>query len=196
MYEYHYFNELNPADYPQYKQPTIEAEQQDTAIVERLMFDELNSNPLYMSVTAIRKSLYSSVDLEYSVNTTTGHTLTFGVEVKRRNKDRQSMERWPYMPLRLSKWEALRYVANQRRYDAMYYVGLLNNEEAHIWDISRVDWTKVELQPWRVNIDEQRPHLGMQQEYVYFLPLYDFSQPLKIREITPYTNAHDNQTEA
>lgn len=191
MYEYHFFNELNAADYPETKAKTIAAEIEDTRITEHFLFDELDGNPLYTSATATRMPLYDCVDLEYIVNTTTGNSYKFGVEVKRRNKTPWSMKRYPFAPLRLDKLQNLQGKAAKEHYSALYYIVLLNASQAYIYDLLRVDWNHVELKPWSINVDNQRPDLGRKTYDTYFLPLTDAT----IKDIKPYYNADDNEEE-
>ena len=70
------------------------------------------------------------------------------VEIKERIKSEENLEKYPWAELKVEKWNGMR--AFTPSYAELLYVVLLNRKKAIIFDMFRLDWSKVTQTIWHI----------------------------------------------
>ena len=108
------------------------------------------------------------VDLRCSVINLEDRYIPFNVEIKERIKSEQQLAKFPNAELKVAKYDRMRKAT--RKGTRLLYMVLLNKETCLVFDLDKLDWTKVEKKNWRIKqtqMDENSPYIEVP---TYFIP--------------------------
>ncbi len=122
-----------------------------------------------------------SVDLKCSVVNEKDRTVKFNVEVKERNKSEWQIKNYPEAELKVEKYERMREATPEGT--KLLYMVLLNNQKCLIFDMDKLDWSKVEQKDWvikKTQMDDDSPVVSTP---TYFIP---YNQAVVTTDCTEY----------
>ena len=147
-------------------------EEKGRFVAEYVLSDFLRNYDYYVTSTPIN----CSVDLKGTVSTT-NRSLDFQVEVKQRFKTDEQLKKYGNkVELRVDKYE--RMLSESPNGTALLYMVLLNENTAYIFNMKKLDWSRVETFNWRIKQTQVDPH----SPYKYF-PTYIIPTDLAIGKI-------------
>ena len=123
------------------------------------------------------------VDLNCSIKNRKGKTVPFNVEIKERYKDEKQLEKYPNAELKVSKLKRMKSVTNKGT--KLLYMVLLNDKECLLFDLDKLDWTKVDTHIWRIKKTQLDPNSGYIDELTHFIP---YALAIKRIDISKYVN--------
>lgn len=140
-------------------------EEKDYYVVSRLMFDNLFDKVEGVSFTP--RPEFSSFDmtLAYKYN---GKKVKHAVEIKARNKTSELMEKYPYSELKVAKYE--RVMNSTKEYDKVYYIQLVNEETAYLFNLRGIDFTQVKKENWNIKKVQFSSTSTVGEEQTYMIP--------------------------
>lgn len=105
-------------------------------------------------------------DLDLSV-TYHGVKTDYAIELKERNKNEENMKKYPYAELKPSKLKLMRKEAQGKK---LIYIVFLNKEIAYVFDIDKIDFTKIELYEMHNKKVQFNNESKFQNELIYEIP--------------------------
>ena len=151
---------------------------QDRINSQELKYRCLGSQLLYrLFLPAISGDITSSIsisstpvvfnyDLDLSV-TYKGKTTDYAIEIKERNKNEEILKKYPFAELKPSKLKLMRNEAKDKK---LIYIVFLNQETAYIFDIDKIDFTKIELYELFNKKVQFNNDSKMENELIYEIP--------------------------
>lgn len=140
-------------------------EEKDYYVVSRLMFDNLFDKVEGVSFSP--RPEFSSFDmtLGYKYN---GKKVKQAVEIKARNKSSELMEKYPYSEIKVAKYE--RVINCTKEYDKVYYIQLVNEETAYLYNLREIDFTQVKRENWAIKKVQFSSTSTIGEEETYMIP--------------------------
>lgn len=129
--------------------------------VASLCLERIFQNRKNLSITAT--PITDSVDLRCSVDTT-----PFNVEIKERFKNEKNLEKYPFAELRVDKYNRMR--EETPKGTSLLYMVLLNEDRCLIFNLDKLDWSKVEKFDWWIKKTQVDPNSGYTKEPMYNIP--------------------------
>lgn len=111
--------------------------------------------------------LTSSVDLQgyvYKDNC----SFDFNVEVKERRKNQDILKRFPDCELRVDKYK--RMLSETPEGTELLYVVLLNESKCYIFNLTRLDWSKVSIKDWEIKRIQVASNSDYKSYQIYQIP--------------------------
>ena len=108
------------------------------------------------------------VDLNCSVINQKGNNVPFNVEIKERFKNEQQLQKNPNAELKVDKLERMRSVT--KKGTKLLYMVLLNNKTCYLFNLDKLDWSKVEKRNWRIKRTQFNPNSDYITVPTYFIP--------------------------
>lgn len=119
-------------------------EEKDYYVASRFFQDLSIGKKLYLN----QANFYCSVDMHGLVVGDDGNQFPFNVEIKQRNKSDEEIELYPVAELKKDKYERMeKATAAGTR---LYYLTLLNSKTGYLFDMTNLDWDKVNLVNWEM----------------------------------------------
>lgn len=109
----------------------------------------------------------AAVDLNCSVDYDT-KTIPFNVEIKERFKSEETLKKYPYAELRVDKLERMRKETPEGT--SLLYMVLLNEERCLVFNLNKLDWSKVKTFDWWIKKTQVDPNSGYTKETMYNIP--------------------------
>lgn len=140
-------------------------EEKDYYVVSRLMFDNLFNKVECISFS--QRPEFSSFDMTL-VYKHQGKKVKEAVEIKARNKSSELMEKYPYSELKVAKYE--RVMDCTEEYDKVYYIQLVNEETAYLYNLREIDFTQVKRENWTIKKVQFSTTSTVGGEETYMIP--------------------------
>ena len=137
-------------------------ENEDRFIASQLITDTLIKNQ-YTNIQCKGTPITESIDLNCKC-TKQNKDYKFNVEIKKNNKTDYEFSIYPHALLRRDKLERM---LEQSQDIPLYYMVLLNEKTCYLYNIRKIDWTKIEL----VNLHLKRTQLDDYSPYICY-PTY------------------------
>lgn len=112
------------------------------------------------------------VDLNCSVINTNNVKVPFNVEIKERFKNDDQLKKYPHAELKVDKLERMKSVTPDGT--RLLYMVLLNNKTCYLFNLSNLDWSRVEKRNWRIKRTQFNPYSDYVTVPTYFIP-YDMA---------------------
>ena len=112
------------------------------------------------------------VDLNCSVINNNNIKVPFNVEIKERFKNGEQLIKYPCAELKEEKLERMKSVTPKGT--TLLYMVLLNKEKCLIFNLSKLDWSKVEKKNWRIKRTQFNPNSDYVTYPTFFIP-YDMA---------------------
>lgn len=139
-------------------------EEKDYYVVSRLMFDNLFNKVEGISFS--QRPEFSSFDMTL-VYKHKGHVKE-AVEIKARNKSSELLEKYPYSELKVAKYE--RVMNCTKEYDKVYYIQLVNEQTAYLYNLREIDFTQVKKENWNIKKVQFSSTSTIGEEETYMIP--------------------------
>ena len=110
------------------------------------------------TVTTTGTPLTCPVDIKGSISTT-DKCAKFNVEVKQRNKSEEQLLKYPTAELRIDKYN--RMLSETPNGTALLYIVLLNKEWCYVFNLKKLDWSKVSTFDWwikQTQVEDNSPY--------------------------------------
>lgn len=140
-------------------------------VAECALNDWLGKFTLTMTETEIT----CPVDIAGTVSTT-DKTVNFVIEVKERFKNEEQLIKYPECELRVDKFQ--RMLSEAPNGTSLLYMVLLNEEVGYIYNMKKLDWSKVTTFNWRIKQTQVDPN----SPYLYY-PTYKIPTELAIAKL-------------
>lgn len=140
-------------------------EEKDYYVVSRLMFDNLFNR--VEGISFIPRPEFSSFDMTL-VYKHQGKKVKEAVEIKARNKSPELMEKYPYSELKVAKFE--RVMDCTKEYDKVYYIQLVNEQTAYLYNLREIDFTQVKKENWNIKKVQFSSTSTVGEEETYMIP--------------------------
>lgn len=134
------------------------------------------SGDIASSISITSTPVSYNYDLNLSV-TYKGKTTDYAIELKERNKNDVNMMKYPYAELKPSKLKLMRQEAKNKK---LIYIVFLNKETAYVFDIDKIDFTKIELYEIRNKKVQFNNESRYENEWIYEIP---YSMAIKTIDI-------------
>lgn len=108
------------------------------------------------------------VDLNCSVVIPNGFKVPFNVEIKERFKNEEQLKKYPHAELKVDKLERMKSVTPEDT--SLLYMVLLNNKTCFIFNMDKLDWSKVETRKWRIKRTQLNPNSDYITVPTHFIP--------------------------
>lgn len=123
---------------------------------------------------------YSHFDLEVSF-LYKGKNVKFAFEIKERNKSQFQLDAYPNSELKVDKFN---YIMNAtKNHDGVFYIQLVNEEIAYIYNLRKINWDNVETREWFIKTTQYNPNSGYKSQLTHFIP---YSEGKKHGDIANY----------
>ena len=141
-------------------------ESKDRYVAKRVL-NEMVNNGWGLQIEGT-KDPYCPVDLTCTA-TSKYNNIYFNVEIKERYKSETSLKLDPYAELKDSKVRRMRRVTD---YDTtkLYYLVLLNNKWALLYDLDEIDWEEIETFMWHIKKTQLDDNSEYEDVLCYKLP--------------------------
>lgn len=140
-------------------------EEKDYYVVSRLMFDNLFNR--VEGISFIPRPEFSSFDMTLAYKHQ-GKKVKEAVEIKARNKTSELMEKYPCSELKVAKYERVMNCAKE--YDKVYYIQLINEETAYLYNLREIDFTQVKRERWAIKKVQFSSTSTIEEEETYMIP--------------------------
>jgi len=132
---------------------------------------------LKIQPTAIKES----VDLKCNAYGKSGKRANFNVEVKERYKNQENLKKYPYAELKVDKLNRMRKATPQGT--KLFYMVLLNAKEMLLFDIDKIDFSKVKIFNWWTKKCQEDENSELIETPIYQIP---YKLAIKKLDITQY----------
>ncbi len=112
------------------------------------------------------------VDLNCSIINKEDKRVPFNVEIKERYKNEEQLAKYPCAELKEEKLERMKSITPEGT--QLLYMVLLNKKECLIFNLSKLDWSKVEKRNWRIKRTQFNPYSDYVTYPTFFIP-YDMA---------------------
>lgn len=164
----------------EYKSIITAQEKKDRFIASKCLTELLSKGKdLQIKPTEIT----DSVDLNCSVVNKNNKKIPFNVEIKERYKSDYQLKLYPNAELKADKLKRMKSVTPKGT--KLFYMVLLNNKECLLFDLDKLDWSKVTTKYWHIKRTQVNPNSDYIDVLTHFIP-YDLA--LKRIDITEYVN--------
>lgn len=120
------------------------------------------------NLTIVPTEITDYVDLNCSVINTENNLVPFNVEIKERFKNDEQLAKYPFAELKEAKLQRMMSVTpNNTR---LLYIVLLNKKDCLVFNLSKLDWSKVEKRNWRIKRTQFNPNSDYVTVPTYFIP--------------------------
>jgi hypothetical protein len=92
----------------------------------------------------------------------------YDIEIKERNKTRETVEKYPYAELKVSKYNNM--LKDKGPNSDLLYIVLLNQKLAFIFNLSTLDWSKVQRTTWTIKEIQYEEGSETRDTEVYLIP--------------------------
>lgn len=120
------------------------------------------------SVKIVNTPTLCPVDLKCTSYTYTNKSIAFNVEIKERNKGKETLENYPYAELRVDKLD--RMYKETARGTRLYYMVLLNREKMYLFDLDNLDYDKLNIYNWYIKDTEMSDNSSYSVYPTYQIP--------------------------
>lgn len=127
------------------------------------------------TITTTQTSLTCPVDIKGTISST-DKCARFNVEVKQRNKSEEQLLKYPTAELRVDKYN--RMLQETPNGTALLYCILLNQEWCYVFNLKKLDWSKVSTFTWKI----KRTQVDPNSPYDYY-PTYSIPLDLAVRKV-------------
>lgn len=141
-------------------------EYKDRFVAEKVM-DKLLSQK-NKDLVMIPTEYGCSVDLRCSITTPNDIVVPFNLEIKERQKDDKTLAKYPFAEIKQDKVRRMKEATDKGT--RLFYMVLLNESTAYIYDLDKVDWSKVTLYNWWVKHTQVDPNSDYICVPTYMLP--------------------------
>ena len=117
--------------------------------------------------TLVKTPERCSVDMYGCVLGNHGY-IPFNVEIKERIKNEETLLRFPYAELKVSKFNNMKNTCTQGT--KLFYTVLLNETIAYVYDFDYLDWETVETFEWEMKKTQFSNSNRMERVQVYNIP--------------------------
>ena len=90
------------------------------------------------------------------------------MEIKARNKTSELLEKYPCSELKVAKYE--RVINSTKEYDKVYYIQLVNEETAYLYNLRDIDFTQVKRENWNIKKVQFSSSSTIGEEETYMIP--------------------------
>lgn len=108
------------------------------------------------------------VDLNCSIINTKGKKVPFNVEIKERFKDKEQLKKYPNAELKEAKLKRMKSETPEGT--SLLYMVLLNREKCLVFNLSKLDFNKIEKKNWRIKRTQLNPNSDYVTVPTYFIP--------------------------
>lgn len=140
-------------------------EEKDYYVVSRLMFDNLFDKVQNISFTQMPQFTFYDMSMTYNHK---GEDIQSAIEIKARNKSKELMTKYPYAELKVDKYN--RIMSKTGIYDKVYYIQLVNEQTAYLYDLKKIDFTKVKKENWAIKKVQFSSTSTVGEEQTYMIP--------------------------
>jgi len=157
------------------RQPTqFEIEQRNKEIDGQENTDFSKAKKVFQSILKGYTSNYHQTarldpsDMRFNYTTKQGENRYFNVEIKERNQD---MNKYHTLPLKVSKYCDL--MDDTKPIEKPLYIVLLNDSEYYIFDLTRLDFSDIQLKNWNINkVEFDKEHNKQKEKQpTLFIPI-------------------------
>ena len=167
----------------------------DDATTERIKKQEkkyryittLLLNDMFSGTTnTIQHTIHTEkVDVRFTAVTDNGSMITYDIEVKERNKN---IEQYPNAELRCKKYEGMKEVSYN---DNLIYIVFLNQKEAYIYNLTKMDWSTVRKDNWKIKKTQYKDNSTYVDELTYFIPVKLACKKINVEKYYKLYNANN-----
>lgn len=159
-------------------------EEKDYYVVSRLMFDNLFDKVQNISFTQMPQFTFYDMSMTYNHK---GEDIQSAIEIKARNKSKELMTKYSYAELKVDKYE--RVMNCTKEYDKVYYIQLVNEETAYLYNLREIDFTQVKKENWAIKKVQFSSTSSIGEEETYMIP---YSLGKKFDNINKYYQDYYN----
>lgn len=157
-------------------QKRIEIQERKDRKITAMMLVELFTDKVD-TLTIVNHPQSCNIDLSMSF-TRNERQQTYDFEVKERNKD---IVKYPTAELKQKKLNEM--LAASKPSNPLYYVVLLNQSEAYIYNVRAIDWNSLQTVNWDIKKRQMEDGCKSQTELTYIIPISLASYRMDVRHI-------------
>lgn len=148
----------------------ITIQEKEDRYVATKCLEELLKKGKDLTVTAT--DILDPVDLNCSVINQNDRLVKFNCEVKERYKDERKLKMYPNAELRVDKYNRMREATPEGK--KLLYMVLLNKEKCLLFDLDKIDWSKIEKVDWKIEVTHMNSNTKWTVHPTYLIP-YDMA---------------------
>lgn len=153
-------------------------ERKDAYVTKKLLTKILGNKVQDLRFKEMPK--FSHFDLEVTGNYNGKH-IKLAFEIKERNKSESQLEAYPNSELKVDK---LNLVFNSTKgYNGVYYIQLINEDFAYIYDLRNLNWDNVVTKEWFIKTVQYNPNSNYKSTLTHFIP---FTEGRKFIDLSYY----------
>ena len=164
-----------------------ESEQKDRFIGQCVLEQIFKDRKLDINET----DTFCSVDLKCTALNKKDKRIKFNVEIKERYKSQENIIKYPYAELRVDKLDRMKQETGKKT--ALLYMVLLNDTTMYLFNLSKLDWSKVGIYNWRIKACQSDQNSPYTYKPIYQIP---YNMAFKKMDITEYVNAYNKQKDS
>lgn len=112
--------------------------------------------------------IQESVDLRCSIINNHNIRVPFNVEIKERYKSAEKLNSSPYAELKVDKYNRMRAATPEGT--VLLYMVLLNQKTCLLYNLDKLDWSKVQTRNWRIKRTQMNPNSDYITVPTFFIP--------------------------
>lgn len=151
------------------RQSMIDAQEaKDRYVALRCMEDTVDLQEK-QSLRSIQPGVKSHIDLICVIQDWYANPVKwYDIEIKERNKTRENVVKYPYAELKVSKYNNM--LKDKGPNSDLLYIVLLNQKLALIFNLTSLDWTKVQRTTWNIKEIQYEEESDTRDTEVYLIP--------------------------
>jgi hypothetical protein len=151
------------------RQRNIDAqEEKDRYVAIRCMEETVDLQPK-QALRTVPTNVKSHIDLVCVITDWYANPVKwYDIEIKERNKTRETVEKYPYAELKVSKYNNM--LKDKGPNSDLLYIVLLNQKLAFIFNLSTLDWSKVQRTTWTIKEIQYEEGSETRDTEVYLIP--------------------------
>lgn len=157
-------------------QKRIEIQERKDRKITAMMLTELFCDKVD-TFTIVNHPQSCNIDLSMHF-TRNEHDTTYDFEIKERNKD---INKYPTAELKQKKLNEM--LAASKPNNPLYYVVLLNQSEAYIYNVRQIQWDTLQTVNWNIKKRQMEDGCTSQSELTYIIPISLASYRMDVRHI-------------
>ena len=170
------------------RQRNIDAqEEKDRYVAIRCMEDTVDLQPR-QALRTLPTDIKSHIDLICVIQDWYANPVKwYDIEIKERNKTKENVVKYPYAELKVSKYNNM--LKDKGPNSDLLYIVLLNQKLALIFNLTSLDWTKVQRTTWNIKEIQYEEESDTRDTEVYLIP---YTMAERMINCDTYYSEYDN----